>query len=439
MQTILNVTQFYHIYLQVMWNAAFVKETLHDAQQFGFELGEVKFSWPTLKTRRDAYIKRLNGIYERLLEKSGVSFISGTGKLVAPHTVEVAGKQYTAEHVVVAVGGYPRPSKLPGAEHCINSDGFFDLEDLPAEVAVIGGGYIAVEMAGMLNTLGSKVTIFARSGLLSKFDSMLREKLTAEYEKAGITIVAGSKLAGVTKSEAGKLTLTYSTEEGEQQLSNLDTVLMAIGRDPATSSLGLDSVGIKTSESGHIQINDWDTHETHAAKHYALGDVVGLADLTPVAIAVGRTLADRLFGDRPNGKFSYDLIPTVVFSHPTIATVGLTEGEAKEKYGEDAVKVWNSTFVNLYYGTFQVEPSDKPKTYYKMLTVGEDQRVVGVHMLGMASDEVMQGFGVAIKMGATKADLDACVAIHPTAGEEMVTFQPWNPDGARAPGLPAGK
>ena len=420
-----------------MWNAAFVKEMLHDAKQFGFDVGDVTFDWPTLKTRRDAYVKRLNGIYERLLAKSEVTFIKGRGTFVGPNAVEVNGTVYEAEHVAVTVGGYPRPvPAFPGSEHTINSDGFFELEEQPGKAVVVGGGYIAVELAGVLSTLGTDVTIFARSGLLRKFDSMLQSELEANYTRMGINITKGASITSITLGEDGKKTVAWSKGEEAGEITGVDTVLYAIGRVPATAGLGLEAAGVETTASGHIVVKDWDTHETSAAKTYALGDVIGRADLTPVAIAAGRSLVDRLFGPRPEAKLSYDLIPTVVFSHPTIGTVGLTQEEAEATYGAENLKVYTSKFTNLFYGTFQVEPEDKPKTNYKVICYGPDQRVVGVHIMGMGSDEVMQGFGVAVKMGATKADLDACIAIHPTAGEELVTFQPWNPTGAKAPGLP---
>mmetsp|Transcript_30236 Transcript_30236/g.52239 ORF Transcript_30236/g.52239 Transcript_30236/m.52239 type:complete len:484 (+) Transcript_30236:58-1509(+) len=409
---------------KVMWNTADVWEHVHNAHQFGITTGEVSFNWGQIKQWRDAYVARLNGIYERMLGNSGVTFIKGHGRFVGAKAVEVDGQRYTAEHVLVAVGGKPSWPATPGfREHAIDSDGFFDLEEQPRKVAVVGAGYIAVEMAGIFNALGTETHLFTRQTPLRKFDPMISEKLFLEMGRQGMNLHPNSTVQEIRPDAAGKKALVLAGS-GEV-LEGFDVVLCAIGRVPNVENLGLPEAGVQTVEGPvtHIVANEY--QETSVPGVYALGDVCGKVELTPMAIAAGRRLADRLFNGRAEAKGDYALVPTVVFSHPCIGTCGLTEPEAAAEHGQENLKVYTSTFTNLYYGCFQVDPDDKPKTSMKVICAGPDEKVVGIHVIGMGADEMMQGFGVAMKMGATKADLDACVAIHPTASEELVTMAPW--------------
>ncbi|CAM9348652.1 unnamed protein product, partial [Phaeothamnion confervicola] len=413
---------------KVMFNAASVAETLHEAKQFGFKIGSVDFDWSVMKRARDAYVERLNGIYGRNLEGSGVQRINGVAAFTGRNSVTVGDVEYNAPHILIATGGKPLAPPFVGAEHCITSDGFFQLEEQPKKVAVIGAGYIAVELAGVFQALGTETHLVVRGDApLGRFDSMLREELAAEMRRQGMTIHAKANTKAVRKEADG--TLTLEIDNGLPPLTGFDQawmrnfVLVAVGRTPLVEPLQLPSAGVATNEKGFVTVDAY--QNTNIKGVYALGDGV---ELTPMAIAAGRRLADRLFGGAAfaDAKADYDNVPTVVFSHPTIGTLGLTEEAARQKYpGEGRVRVYKSKFTNLWYGPWQMAPEDKPKTAMKMVCVGEEERVVGLHTIGMGSDEMLQGFAVAVKMGATKADFDACVAIHPTASEEFVTLPPW--------------
>mmetsp|Transcript_14818 Transcript_14818/g.24510 ORF Transcript_14818/g.24510 Transcript_14818/m.24510 type:complete len:494 (+) Transcript_14818:41-1522(+) len=415
---------------KIMWMAASISETLnHDAAQYGFAVPKTKVDWPALKKKRDSYIVKLNNIYAGGLDRTGCDTYTGDATLVDAHTVSIkmndgSEKTLTAENILIAVGG--RPSMPPGegvAEHSITSDGFFELEDIPAVVVVVGAGYIAVELAGVLNALGAKTHLVVRKAkALREFDPDISDSLDAEMQKQGITIHRNT--SGVAKieldSKSGKKNLTLVNGE---IIYGADTVLMAAGRVPNTESLNLDKVGVTTGKKGYITVDEYQS--TSSPSIFALGDVCGTVELTPMAIAAGRRLADRLFDGQADAKVSYEHVPTVVFSHPTIGTIGLTEPKAIAKYGEENIKVYKSKFSNLFYGIFDMESDDKPKTFMKLITAGANETVVGVHIIGMGADEMLQGFGVAVKMGATKADFDSCIAIHPTASEELVTMGTW--------------
>ncbi|EGN96234.1 hypothetical protein SERLA73DRAFT_125062 [Serpula lacrymans var. lacrymans S7.3] len=402
----------------------------------------VFFSWSTFKPQRDAYIRRLNKIYENNLEKEKVEYHAGFARLVSTNTVEVTrpdGEKYTlsADNICIATGGrptIPTEEQIPGAALGIDSDGFFDLEDQPKRVAVVGAGYIAVELAGVLHTLGSEThLIIRRDKVLRTFDPILQDTLTPWMEHTGVKLHKNSKVIKV-EGEKGK-TLTVHKDNGEK--IEVDCVLWAIGRHANTENLGLEELQIQLDKKGDVVVDEFQNSNVKGIT--AIGDVQGKALLTPVAIAAGRRLSNRLFGPEKfkNDKLSYEDIPTVVFSHPTIGTVGLTEPEAREKYG-DAVKVCESCFLHfivrlsfpypdkssfrgLYFS--MVDEDHKEPTVYKLIVVGEEEKVVGVHIIGQGSDEVLQGFAVAVKMGARKADLDDTVAIHPTSAEELVTLR----------------
>ncbi|KAM7204830.1 hypothetical protein V8F33_001419 [Rhypophila sp. PSN 637] len=415
---------------KVTYNAAAIAETIHQAKSYGFHVQETApFDWTTFKHKRDAYIKRLNGIYERNLANDKVEYIKGWGKLVSKNQVEVtledgSKEVVNAKKILIAVGGHPHvPPQVPGSEYGINSDGFFDIETLPKRVALVGAGYIAVEFAGMFNALGVETHLFIRhETFLRHFDPMIQETVTKEYERLGVKIHKLSETNKVEKDAAtGKLTLHYTEAGVLRSLSDVDHLIWAIGRTPATANLGLESAGVKTLETGHVAVDEY--QNTNVENIYSLGDVTGKIELTPVAIAAGRRLAARLFGPEQfrTAKLDYSNIPSVVFSHPEVGSIGLTEPQAIEKYGRENLKIYKTNFTAMYFA--MMEPEEKGPTAYKLICAGPEEKVVGLHILGLGSGEMLQGFGVAVKMGATKADFDNCVAIHPTSAEELVTLK----------------
>lgn len=427
---------------KIMWQAATMSETLkHDAKMYEMSGNTGQIDWKAMKDKRDRYIVRLNNIYLSGLQKAGVDVLEGWASFVDAHTLTVnlnngSSQTLTADKILLVTGGKPM---LPGgdgvSEHCITSDGFFELEEQPEKVVVVGAGYIAVELAGVLNALGSSTTLVVRKHkALREFDEDISDFLDKEMVKAGIEICRNTD--GVAKIElvGGKKKVTCHSG---LVIDGVDVVLMAPGRVPNVDGLNLDKAGVQQNGKGCIVVDEYQTSSVDNI--FALGDVCGAVELTPMAIAAGRRLADRLFGGMPTAKASYELVPTVVFSHPTIGACGLTEKQAVAKYGASNLKIYRSTFVNLYYAVFDMDPADKPRTFCKIICAGVEEQVVGLHMIGMAADEIMQGFGVAMKMGATKADFDACVAIHPTAAEELVTAGDWGKSpqysGAKVPPL----
>ena len=397
---------------KVMWNAAFVKDVLEHADEYGHhvDMGSYSFDWPQLKAGRDGYVERLNGIYAGNLEGSGVTLLEGHARFVGARQVVVDGAdggstELSADHVLIATGGRPIiPADVPGAiEHGIDSDGFFELEELPRKVAVVGAGYIAVELAGVLHTLGSSVDLFVRKeGVLRSFDADIASFLNDQLVSDGLDLVNHASVTQVDKQSDGTLTLTVDREGGAETRAGYDCLVYAVGRAPSVEGMGLDAIGVKQGPAEHIIVDEY--QETGVPGVYALGDVCGIQELTPVAIAAGRRLSDRLFGgpEYEKAKIQYEEVPTVVFSHPPIGTIGMTEAEAVDKFGEAEVKTYTSTFVNMYYSPWQMPPADKPKSYVKMVCEGAAERVVGLHVIGMAADEMIQGFGVGMRMGATK-------------------------------------
>ena len=415
---------------KVTFNAAFIAETIHEAKAYGFSVeSTAPFDWPYFKTKRDAFIKRLNGIYEKNLVNDKVEYIHGRAHLTGKNEAEVVlddGSKQTirAKKILLAVGGHPTiPQGIPGAEYGVNSDGFFDIEKQPKKVALVGAGYIAVEFAGMFNALGTETHLFIRHDkFLRSFDPMVQEAVTDNYKRLGVHLHTNSSQSKVEKDEkTGKLTLHYKDSEGEGKLEDLDTLIWAIGRSPEVEGLGLEKAGVKQDDKGRIIADEY--QNTNVENIYSLGDVVGKVELTPVAIAAGRKLSDRLFGPEKfkASKLEYNLIPSVVFAHPEIGSIGLTEPQAVEKYGKENLKIYTTSFTAMYYA--MMEQEDKGPTKYKLICQGPDEKVVGLHILGLGSGEMLQGFGVAIKMGATKADFDNCVAIHPVSAEELVTLK----------------
>lgn len=418
---------------KIMWNAAGIAETVHDMSHYGFSgLDDISFDWNFLKQARDKYIQRLNGIYGRNLVNSGITQLEGFASISGKNSVKILpsngsdATSYTAKHILIAVGGTPVfPNGEGIREHSISSDGFFELEELPRKAVVVGAGYIAVELAGVLQALGTDTKLVVRKErAMRNIDEMLSTTLDEEMQRQGIEIYRNTN--GLDRIERGEDGLKTVYLNNGEKIEGADTVIVAPGRRPKVDNLGLETAGVETaSGSGYILVNEYS--ETNVKGIYALGDVIGKVELTPMAIAAGRRLADRLFGgdEFKNAKVSYEFVPTVIFSHPPIGTIGLTEAEAIEKYGKENVKVYKSKFANLYYGPWQVDQDDKPKTCMKLVCAGAEELVVGLHVIGTGADEMLQGFGIALKMGATKADFDATVAIHPTAAEEFVTMFPW--------------
>eukprot|EP01056_Protomagalhaensia_sp_Gyna25_P006132 Protomagalhaensia_sp_Gyna_25__6131@NODE_99_length_5285_cov_19_953298_g76_i0_p3_GENE_NODE_99_length_5285_cov_19_953298_g76_i0NODE_99_length_5285_cov_19_953298_g76_i0_p3_ORF_typecomplete_len483_score47_35Pyr_redox_2/PF07992_14/2_7e57Pyr_redox_2/PF07992_14/7_2e02Pyr_redox_dim/PF02852_22/1_1e26Pyr_redox/PF00070_27/0_0047Pyr_redox/PF00070_27/5_1e11Pyr_redox_3/PF13738_6/3e15FAD_oxidored/PF12831_7/7_1e10GIDA/PF01134_22/6_7e07GIDA/PF01134_22/1e02K_oxygenase/PF13434_6/6_9e02K_oxygenase/PF13434_6/6_4e07FA len=415
---------------KVMWWASQVKEFLEECEHYGFSIGDIKFNWKHLKARRDANVNRLKGLYQRNLQSSGVDIFEGiacfTGAANAEgfHTIKIGDQTVLAENVVIATGGRPGPIGIPGEELAITSDGFFELEDLPSKVAVVGAGYIALELAGVLNGLGAETHLFCRGQfVLRKFDALLSREVTAQFVTAGGHLHPNSAFKAFERGPDSKLSVVLSNGE---RFDGFDSIISAIGRVPEIECLKLDNAGIETASSKHIIVDDF--QKTNVSGIYAIGDVCGKVELTPMAIAAGRRLADRLFlssAEYQEARPSYEHVPTVVFSHPPIGTCGLSEKQARDKYGNENIVIYENTSVNLYYNVFDLPPAEKPKTRIKLICSLPDEKVVGLHIIGRGADEILQGFGVVIAMGGTKADFDRCVAIHPTAAEEVVTCAPW--------------
>jgi glutathione reductase (NADPH) len=398
---------------KIMWQTAHHAEQMKYAADYGFDVSVGDHNWHDLKQRRDQYIARLNGIYEGNLEKRGVATIQGKAVFVDAHTIEVDGARYCADRFVVATGGYPIVPRIKGAELGITSDGFFELQEMPRKVALVGSGYIAVELAGIFNALGAYTSILVRKdGVLRDFDPMIRETLQAAMRDESVLLETGVVPHELEQSDGG---LTVIAEDG-RSFGCYDQVVWAVGRAPHSEELNLEAAGIHKDGYGFVTVDD--LQQTNVEHIHALGDVTGRAALTPVAIAAGRRLADRLYGGMDGRHLDYRCIPTVVFSHPPVGTVGLTEDEARAEYGDD-VKVYTSRFAPMLYALSE----KKVQTAMKLVTTGSDERVVGCHLIGDAVDEMLQGFAVAIRMGATKKDFDDTVAIHPTSAEELVTMR----------------
>ncbi|MCL1147348.1 glutathione-disulfide reductase [Shewanella marinintestina] len=401
---------------KVMWYGAQVAEAMHlYAKDYGFDVTVNKFDWSTLVASREAYIDRIHGSYDRGLESNGVTLVRGYGRFIDSKTIEVNGEHYTADNILIATGGAATIPNIPGAEYGIDSDGFFALEAQPKRVAVVGAGYIAVEVAGVLQALGSDTHLFVRKHApLRNFDPMLSEALMESMATDGPTLHTHSTPESVTKNDDGSLTLKI--ENGESY--DVDCLIWAIGRHPSTGNIGLENTKVELDAKGYV-ITDEQQNTTDAGI-YCVGDIMaGGVELTPVAVKAGRLLSERLFNGMTDAKMDYNLIPTVVFSHPAIGTMGLTQPEAIAQYGEENVTVYTSGFTSMYTAVTAHRQACK----MKLVCAGDDQKVVGIHGIGYGMDEILQGFGVAMKMGATKADFDAVVAIHPTGAEEFVTMR----------------
>lgn len=403
---------------KVMWYGAQIADAIHNAEGFGFDVELKGFSWRKLVDGRRAYIKMIGDWWEGYATKDlGIELVKGYGRFVDKHTIEVNGQHYTAPHIVVSTGGRPFVPPVPGAELGINSDGFFGLDEQPKRVAILGGGYIGVEIAGLMRALGSEVTLAdIAPRILMPFDLLLSETLTQHMRDEGIALHLPFRSAGLRKTEDG---IVIDGAEGEI-LGPFDSVIWAAGRKPNTDGIGLDVAGVEVQPNGFVPTDAF--QNTNVPGVYAIGDITGRMALTPVAVAAGRRLMMRLFADQPQAKLDYDNIPSVVFSHPPMGTVGMTEAQAREQYGT-AVTVYQTDFTPMKYAL----AVHKAPTAMKLVCAGVNEKVVGVHVIGDGADEMMQGFGVAVKAGLTKADFDNTVAIHPTSSEELVTLKVPNP------------
>jgi len=401
---------------KVMWYGAQVAEAMHKyAPDYGFDVEVKGFDFNKLVETRQKYIANIHRSYENNLAKNNVEVINGFAKFVDSKTVEVNGEHITADHILIATGGRPIYPDIKGAEYGIDSDGFFALQQLPKRVAVVGAGYIAVEITGVLRSLGSEVDLYVRQhSPLRSFDHSIVNVLLEEMTKEGIELHTHTVIKQIVKNEDGSLTIEL--EDG--RTNTVDCLIWAVGREPATDKINLEVTGVETNSIGKIKVDKF--QNTNVAGIYAVGDIIeNSIDLTPVAIAAGRRLSERLFNNKPNEHLDYSLVPTVIFTHPPIGTIGMSEMQAIEQYGEDAIKCYTSSFTPMYSAVTQ----HRQKCTMKLVCLGDEEKVIGLHGIGFGVDEMIQGFAVAIKMGATKADFDNTVAIHPTGSEEFVTMR----------------
>jgi glutathione reductase (NADPH) len=394
-------------------------EDFEDAKGFGWNPGPTTFDWSRLIKNKDAELNRLEGIYNRILRDNNVDLLTGRGRLLDAHTVDVDGKSYSAEKILIATGGWPTMPDLPGIEHVITSNEALDLGALPRRIVIVGGGYIAVEFAGIFNALGVEVTEIIRGDqILRGFDDDMREALAAEMENKGIKILRETVVRSIEKTANGySLRLAGGAISGGEDLET-DLVMYATGRAPNTKDLGLEDVGVELNKKGAVVVDEWS--KTSVDNIYAVGDVTDRVNLTPVAIAEGRAFTETNFNNNPM-TMDYENIASAVFSQPAIGSVGLTEGQAREK-GE--IDVYISRFKAMKH---TLSGRDE-RTVMKLIVDRKSNRVVGCHMLGNEGPEIMQALAIALKCGATKAQFDATIGIHPTAAEEFVTMREKRPE-----------
>jgi len=395
---------------KVMWYAANIAHAVHDANDFGVGVTPVANDWQKLVSGRERYIANINEFWDGYVNDLNITRIDGFARFMDNKTIEVNGQTMTAEHIVIATGAEPIVPDVTGAQLGITSDGFFQLEQQPRRVAIIGGGYIGVELSGVLSALGTEVTLLTLDDrILNLFDPMISDILHQEMLKQGIDVQVDFQATGLTQGKDG-----ISIDSPDADLHGFDQVIWAVGRRANTARLNLPSTDIEVQRNGLITVDD--NEQTTVPGVFAIGDITGRPQLTPVAIAAGRRLAERLYNDRPDWVMDYENIPSVVFSHPPIATIGMTEQQAQEHYC--GIRVYQSDFTPMRYAL----SASGVKTGLKLICTGEEEKVVGIHIIGDSADEMMQGFAVALKMGATKADFDRTVAIHPSSSEELVTM-----------------
>ena len=420
---------------KVMWYAAGLNQSLTDAQDYGFDVdldgdsnrkGKGKLNWEKLVTKRENYIGGILDWYDGYLGGAGVEVINGAAKFLDNKTIEIVldgeTKKYTADNIVIATGGRPIDlTNIEGWDLGVNSDGFFqELDEVqPQKVVVVGGGYIALELAMLMDGLGSDVSVLHQGWpVLEGFDNTIQDALFAQMKSDGLKRYHDEQISKVVDQGPGvngKQQVTIEFKDGTS-ITDVDALIWAIGRKPNTDNIGLENTDVEVTPRGTIVVDDYEKSSVDGI--WAIGDVIGKAPLTPVAIAAGRRLGDRLYGGKPERKMSYNDIATVMFTHPPIGTIGLSEEKARETYGED-IKVYQTDFVPMYHTMTR----HKVKTHMKLIVQGEDEKIVGCHVIGTGADEMLQGFAVAIRMGATKSDFDDTVAIHPVSAEELVTMK----------------
>ncbi|HBD7397843.1 glutathione-disulfide reductase [Legionella longbeachae] len=399
---------------KIMFNASMIADMLHHAPDYGFNSVSIELDWNTLVHQRNAYIDRLRENYAKRLDQYGITLIQGKGEFYDEQTIKVNDTLYQAPHIIIATGGEPSQPQIHGIQHAIDSDGFFSLTKQPQKVAVIGSGYIGVELAGVLHNLGSETHLLMRGTRpLSRFDSILGDTLLEIMQQQGIHIHQNHRAQEINLHSDGRKSILCKSGS---IIHDIDVIIAAVGRTPRTAQLRLEKVNVTTDKQGLILVDAFQNTSTKGI--YAIGDVTNAPALTPVAIAAGRRLADRLFGQQPDACLSYENISTVIFSHPPMGTVGLSEEEAIARYGKDHIKIYQTRFTPM----FDAFASQKTPTVMKLVTLGQEEKIIGLHVIGLGADEMLQGFGVAVKMGACKKDFDNTVAIHPTSAEELVTM-----------------
>ena len=391
--------------------AAHYAESFEEAHGFGWSVPPAAFDWETLKANRARELRRLNGIYGQLMESAGVRIIMGRARVLGPHEVGIGDLRCRAERILVATGGWPVPADVPGGERAISSNEIFDLARFPRRLVVVGGGYIACEFASIFNGLGARVTqLYRGEQILRGFDLDIRNFVAAEMAKKGVDIRVGAKVRALEEVADGATRVVLA----DGSAIEADAVLYATGRAPNTAGLGLDAVGVALDVNGAVVVDD--RYRTNVASIYAVGDVIDRVQLTPVALAEAMALVDDLFGGTGR-KVDYLHIPTAVFTHPNIGTIGLSEGEARGRF--EKISVYRSEFKPLRHTLSK----SSERTLMKLVVDDANDRVVGLHMVGADAGETIQGFAVAMKAGATKAVFDATLGIHPTAAEEFVTMR----------------
>ncbi len=400
---------------KIMWTAASLRHNIDESIDYGFNCEIKGHNWNLLKNKRDAYIKKLNEGYEGGLKSNKVTVFNSFAKFVEPKVIMADNNLFTAKHIVLAVGGKPIIPDIPGCDHGITSDDFFNLSSCPEKIVIVGGGYIAVEIGGLLHSLGTEVTLVIRkNSLLTNFDEIIRDNLMLQMQNTGINIERETEIQNITENKNRNLDISLKSGK---KITEVDTLLWATGREPNTNGIGIPKSGVIVNPDGSIPTNKF--QETNVKGIYALGDIVRKFELTPVAIAAGRRLADRLFGGEKDRHLEYTDIPSIVFSHPPIGTVGLTEQQAVKAFGPDQINVYETKFTPMHFAFSQ----EKVPSVMKLVVCGEEEKIIGIHLMGIGSDEMLQGFAVSLKMGATKRDFDNTVALHPTAAEELVTLK----------------
>lgn len=401
---------------KVMWYVAEMMESLHHySEDYGIELKQQPvFHYKKMMENRDQYISFLHKAYKKGLDSNNVTLIKGRAEFISDSAVKVGDRKITADHILIATGGKPKRLNIPGGDLGIVSDDVFGLKELPQSVAIIGGGYIGVEMSGIMNALGVDTHLFVRKPApLYNFDSIICEGYQAISENEGRQIHVNKTVTELEKTKSGTFLLHFkdgTTHETEQ-------VLWATGRVPNTKGLNLEAAGVNLYPGGYVEVDRF--QNTTGENIYSVGDVTGRAELTPVAIAAGRRLSERVFNDKKNEYLDYTNIPTVIFTHPPIGTVGMTEEQVRDEYPDESIKIYKTSFTSMHSSI----TANRQKAYMKLICVGKSEKVVGLHGIGKGMDELLQGFAVAMQMGATKKDFDRTVAIHPTAAEEFVTMR----------------